>query len=68
MDDNIEKDEINTALKHARLALPERVIKKEEIAELLNSSKSLAQFSSLIRMIYLFHQRNPQKKKYPLLS
>jgi len=62
MDDNIPRDEIKKMLKKARFALPERIIKIEELNKLANSSKNANQFSLLIKMTFLFHQKNPQSK------
>ncbi len=60
MDNSIVIEEIDNALTKARFALPERIITNEELRELANSSTSLKQFSLMIKMVFIFHQSNPQ--------
>ena len=62
MDSEIIVEEIDTALKKARFTLPERVIKNEDLRELAYSSKNIKQFCLMIKMIFIFHQSNPQNK------
>lgn len=62
MNNNIIIEEIDTALKKARFTLPERVIKSEDLKELAHSSKDIKQFCLIIKMIFVFHQSNPQNK------
>ena len=56
MDNSIVIEEIDNALTKARFALPERIITSEELRELAHSSKSLKQFSLMVKMVFIFHQ------------